>query len=568
MIDRLLSLELKNFRGYRDPVKVPLDADVVLIHGPNGCGKSSLLQALEFAVTGDVTDLSPFEDSYPRCLQNVGVKSPPRVTLRYRSERGDEVEQSASKPAAVEGQKMSKRDTAFFGDRCYLSQARLGRLLELYQAVDKDHPEAPLVTFIRELLGLNYLEHLTAGLDEIGLITRVRKNLPALQHLEDAREEAGREIERLQENFRTRAVTLTAEIEECRKIALEDSGDPVPLAPWTVAGVRQRLGKLRSYTSNDAGSSLRDRLQQDQARLALIAEFVNVGSSPGDISLDELRQREAAARHVLEILESQLVTDGDAVSGVLRELDVATTERPAPTGIVVWLEQLEAVVQRELTRRQEDIAATEDRHRELQLLNKQLESATAELHALPLLTSPPGNDPAVTWIATLKTVLDHVHDDACPVCGRDYSELRAGDLRSRLVAEIRLQESQAGELVAAMQRRSEREQKVADLARNLDRTRSVAAPDIARGDAARERVARLQPFAERLSQARPSRDQWQQTLAEIGAVGGQLRNAEIAQEQHAKYRQQIEELADRWELSQDRPADANRLVHELTDLLQ
>ncbi len=568
MIDRLLSLELKNFRGYRDAVKVPLDADVVLIHGPNGCGKSSLLQALEFAVTGDVSDLSPFEDSYPRCLQNISVKSPPRVTLRYRSEHGGDIEQSASKPPVVEGQKLSKRDITFFGDRCYLSQARLGRLLELYQAVDKDHPEAPLVTFIRELLGLDYLEHLTAGLDEIGLITRVRKNLPALQHLEDAREQAGREIERLQANFRTRAVTLSAEIEECRKIALEDSGDPVPLAAWTVGGVRQRLDKLRSSSSSDAGSSLRDRLQQDQARLALIAEFVNVVSSPEDVSLDELRQRDAAARHDLQTLESHLVADGDAVSGALRELNVVVNAPAAPTGIAVWLEQLEAVVQRELTRRQEDFAAGEDRNRELQLLDEQLQSATAELHARPPLTSPQGSDPEATWIAALNTVLDHVHDDACPVCGRDYSELHAGDLRSRLVAEIRLRESHAGGLVVAMQLRSEREQNIADLTRNLDRARSVAAPVLARGEAARETVARLQPLAERLARARPSRDQWQQTLTAIGAVGVQLRNAEVAQTQHAKYRQQLEELADRWELSQDRPADANRLAQKLTDLLQ
>ncbi|MFM9962406.1 MAG: AAA family ATPase [Planctomycetaceae bacterium] len=567
MIDRLLSLELQNFRGYRDVVSVPLDADIVLIHGSNGSGKSSLLQALELAVTGDVSDLSRFEDSYPRCLQNLAAKSPPRVTLRYRSDSQTEVTHTISKPGVITGQSLTKKEIAFFRDRCYLSQARLSRLLELYQAVDKDHPEAQLVTFIRELLGLDYLEHLTAGLEEIGLITRVRKNLPALQQLEDAQARSEQDIRRLRENIQTRAATLAEEIAECRTLALEDCGDPLPQAPWTVAGIQQRLDTLRSSSSSQTAIAQREQLQQDQARLAMIAEFVNGCSAPGGVSLTELKSREAAARLNLQALETRLVAEGQAVRQVLQELDVVTNELTTSSGLEVWLEQLDALVARELARQQESLAEADARSRELELLSEQLDSTAAELQALAPSASSHDDDSTLALIAALKTVLNHVHDDQCPVCGRDYSELNLGELRSRLDAEIRHREALAGADSVALQQRAELERRVADVTRQLDHLRSVAAPYLAKGDAARINLARLQPLVEQLLRTRPDRELWQQTLTEISLIDAQLRNLEVAQEQQSKYRLQLEELADRWKLPEI-PTELIALAQKLSELLQ
>lgn len=567
MIDRLLSLELQNFRGFRDAKPVSFDADVVLVHGPNGSGKSSLLQALELAVTGDVSDLTRFEGSYPRCLQNIAAKSPPRVTLRYRSDDQKEVTHTASKPGGVTGQVLSQKEIVFFRDRCYLSQARLSRLLELYQAVDKDHPEAPLVTFIRELLGLDYLEHLTAGLEEIGLITRVRKNLPALQQLEQVHERAEQEIARLRENLKNRAATLAAELEECRKLAVEDCGDPLPQAPWTIEGAQKRLDVLRLSSLSNAGTSLRDQLQQDQARLTMIAEFVSGTSATGGLSLDELQQREATARLNLQTLVSQLVAEGNAVCQFLKELDVATSELTEPAGIGVWLEQLDAIVQKELARQQEAIAASEERRREIQSLTEQLEFTKSEWTALAPSTGQSGDDSAVDLIAALKTLLSHVYDDQCPVCGRDYSELNLGELRSRLNAEIQRREAQSGADAGSLERRSELEWKTADLTRTLDHARSAASPYLAKETEARPKLVRLQPLVDQLTRTRPDREQWQQTLTEIGVLAVQVRNRSVAQEQQTKHRDQLDEIADRWSLS-NRPTDSSQLSQKLAELLQ
>ena len=56
---RLRSLDITSFRGIRrlEAGQMPLDADVVFIYGPNGVGKTSIAEALEWAITGVVNRL-------------------------------------------------------------------------------------------------------------------------------------------------------------------------------------------------------------------------------------------------------------------------------------------------------------------------------------------------------------------------------------------------------------------------------------------------------------------------------------------------------------------------------
>lgn len=60
---RLKELELCNFRAYRDSYKFDLNADLVILYGPNGFGKTSFFDGLDFAFTGSV---GRFEKRFPR----------------------------------------------------------------------------------------------------------------------------------------------------------------------------------------------------------------------------------------------------------------------------------------------------------------------------------------------------------------------------------------------------------------------------------------------------------------------------------------------------------------------
>ncbi len=56
-IVRLKELEISNFRAYRESHKFDLDADLVVLYGPNGFGKTSFFDAIDFVSTGGVARL-------------------------------------------------------------------------------------------------------------------------------------------------------------------------------------------------------------------------------------------------------------------------------------------------------------------------------------------------------------------------------------------------------------------------------------------------------------------------------------------------------------------------------
>lgn len=55
---RLTSIELEAFRGFADVQTIDLDADVVLVHGDNGSGKTSLVDGLLWVLTGEIPRLN------------------------------------------------------------------------------------------------------------------------------------------------------------------------------------------------------------------------------------------------------------------------------------------------------------------------------------------------------------------------------------------------------------------------------------------------------------------------------------------------------------------------------
>jgi Recombinational DNA repair ATPase (RecF pathway) len=54
---RLSSLEVREFRGIRC-LNLNFSSDGILVYGPNGVGKSSIIQAIEFLLTGEVSNVT------------------------------------------------------------------------------------------------------------------------------------------------------------------------------------------------------------------------------------------------------------------------------------------------------------------------------------------------------------------------------------------------------------------------------------------------------------------------------------------------------------------------------
>ena len=78
----LRSLTLGPFRGFREPETFDLGRPIVLVYGPNGTGKSSLCEALEYALLGSVDDAAAKRIPELDYLTNVHARrfDPPVLT--------------------------------------------------------------------------------------------------------------------------------------------------------------------------------------------------------------------------------------------------------------------------------------------------------------------------------------------------------------------------------------------------------------------------------------------------------------------------------------------------------
>lgn len=54
---RLNEIEISGFRAFANPIEIDLDADVIIVTGENGQGKTSLLDAIHWALIGDISRL-------------------------------------------------------------------------------------------------------------------------------------------------------------------------------------------------------------------------------------------------------------------------------------------------------------------------------------------------------------------------------------------------------------------------------------------------------------------------------------------------------------------------------
>ncbi|RYD84779.1 MAG: hypothetical protein EOP84_04570, partial [Verrucomicrobiaceae bacterium] len=180
MSDRITRLKVSNFRSIRGTIDVNLDAPVVLIHGPNGSGKTSILSAIELALTGQV---SSFERSGARSLSDLVHRNEREATVDVERSVGANVTKSVGNiKITAEGQKgqplLEVPQSRFFSERCFLAQSALGRLLEIYENEDARDSDSPLTKFVQELLGLDYLDHVVDGLFHLRDLRSLKKHLP------------------------------------------------------------------------------------------------------------------------------------------------------------------------------------------------------------------------------------------------------------------------------------------------------------------------------------------------------------------------------------------------------
>jgi len=111
-------------------VSIPLDANIVLIHGANAAGKTSILSALDkLALTGGVASLERSDPSYRNHLiHREAIKAQISIsTTGLDASTGASIDQTntISVTSGLDSNKpvlATSMDARFFSERCYPSR--------------------------------------------------------------------------------------------------------------------------------------------------------------------------------------------------------------------------------------------------------------------------------------------------------------------------------------------------------------------------------------------------------------------------------------------------------------
>src|SRR5260370_4013971 len=127
------------------------------------------------ALTGHVLSLNSADPNYSSQLLHRSADRG-HITLRTLGLEGNNHCQTILTRTGIDTrEKLQGALRSFFSERCYLPQSLLGQLLQIYQESDVA-PDSPLSRFVAELLGLDRLDAIEAGLEPVGDIPKLRNN--------------------------------------------------------------------------------------------------------------------------------------------------------------------------------------------------------------------------------------------------------------------------------------------------------------------------------------------------------------------------------------------------------
>ena len=522
----ILSLTVSDFRRLQGTRVLPFDAPIVLIHGPNGTGKTSVLAALELALTGEVRSMLRHDDRYIAHLPFLGQ---PYATVRV-----DVAEELQSEAAGqvltvggsrVDGQPAFASAAAkFYSERCYLDQASLGRLLELYQTrVGKE--ESALARFVNELLGLEKLDALREGLS-------AASDLRLLKKLAVGLDEAAVRAKSAESSVKEQASIL----EESRKEIRDSRGGLLEALAGVitvdVASSNEELIELSRSApdQNEAHVAAEAAATLHQELLALSGRIAAMSARPSAQRIEDTRA--AAESAVVEqarwqIDEGQVVARWDADA---RVLGLATGSDPSRA-----LEKAVESAAQELTAAAGVAAQIDAALVELELHRRNLETTEARIAEANMHSSS-----LVEGLTALRSTTASTSN--CPVCDRDFTEISEHSLLAHIDKKIE-EFTSHGQLLIRL--RSEREQAAAEVTQGQSLVGRLESQKLSTDMLAQleERRARLLELANRADAVAAARRRGSEIADRALLLKNAVEDMEAVSSEEVDVRSQIEEYA-------------------------
>lgn len=95
-IKRIISLEVDSFRGFATSRNFWLDKQYVFLYGPNGSGKTSFSEALEYGLLGNIEEADADNIKLPSYIKNTYTKQGKQPIIRCLFDDGSEGEAKIS----------------------------------------------------------------------------------------------------------------------------------------------------------------------------------------------------------------------------------------------------------------------------------------------------------------------------------------------------------------------------------------------------------------------------------------------------------------------------------------
>jgi DNA repair protein SbcC/Rad50 len=533
MSPRLSSVSISDFRSIRGTILVPLDAPVVLIHGPNGSGKTSILSAIELALTGAIPSLARAEPDYAAHLVHKQAHER-QVALTLSGLPGaTEVTLPINSTGLRGVPLLPQRLAEFYNERCYLPQPLLGRLLELYQVPDARDSDSPLTQFVKDLLGLDQLDALIDGLHNAGDIRRLRTPVPAYYEIRD-------EIQDIQRATRAEDAELArlrSEIAAAEAQLLETTVVIAPdlaQAPLNLEALRSRLN--RSAEEQRLSALARTRRNLDAAR----NEWQTL-ATPTAADQRQLLERQAATAR--QDADRWRASSGEELETLINQIASFFPDLPSSTGTDPEFARTTALrtVEKEQARCIALLTQDEADTKLIGELDQQLARAQSRSTVLDQqIAGLAANAGALAQ--ALANIAPHIHTDDCPVCGRDFTEISKRSLSAHVSTRIASLTEDAGRLQALSQ---EKANLAAAIAQTTRQKLAVQSPQIsaATRNELQQRRAKLTEVRQNLeSMAGAARD----GLALINQAGKAARALDALRSrdlQVTNFRQTLAQLA-------------------------